>query len=90
MTPTAVHESSIIERLIFTRDKAEAILSLAFSPEDRERMRDLMDRNNKGALSGEEQSEMESFRRIGTFLGILQARARVFLETKGAGNGPGR
>jgi hypothetical protein len=89
MTPTAVHESSIIERLIFTPDKAEAILSLAFAREDHERMRDLMDRNNQGTLSAEEQAEMESFRRLGTFLGILQARARLFLESSGDANGPG-
>jgi hypothetical protein len=45
-----------------------------------------MDRNNKGTLSAEEQSEMESFRRIGTFLGILQARARLYLESGDAAN----
>jgi hypothetical protein len=90
MAPTAVHESSIIERLIFTPDKAEAILSLAFAREDHERMRDLMDRNNKGTFSAEEHGEMESFRRIGTLLGILQARARLFLESSSAANGPGR
>jgi hypothetical protein len=47
-------------------------------------MRYRMDRNKKGTLSPEERAEMESFRRIGTFLGILRLRARLFLESSGA------
>jgi hypothetical protein len=85
MSSAATHESSIMERLVWSPDKAEAILSIAFSPEDIERMRHLMDRNNEGTLSQEERAEMDDFRRVGTFLAILQARARLFLES---GNAP--
>lgn len=79
MPATAVHESAIIERLVLSPEKAEAIVSLAFSPEDERRMRELMEKNNQGVLSDLECAEMEGFRRVGALLGILQARARLAL-----------
>lgn len=84
MSTATVPESAIIERLVLSPDKAEAIASLAFAPEDQDRMRDLMDRNNQGVLTESEQSEMESFRRVGTLLGILQTRARLALGNQQA------
>jgi len=69
-----------MERLIFSPEKAEAIVSLAFPREDQERMLELMDRNNEGLLTDSERAEMEGFRRVGTLLGILQARARLTLD----------
>ena len=80
MSPSAVHESAIMERLVLSPEKAEAIMSLAFAREDQERMRELMDRNNQGLLTDSERDEMEGFRRVGTLLGILQARARLALD----------
>lgn len=68
-----------MERLILSPEKAEAIVSLAFAPEDQKRMRALMDCNNQGSLTDSERAEMEGFRRVGTLLGILQARARLAL-----------
>lgn len=80
MAQTAIHESAIMERLVLSPEKAEAIASLSFAHEDQERMRQLMDRNNQGLLTDSEREEMESFRRVGTLLGILQARARLALN----------
>jgi hypothetical protein len=80
MSQTVVHESAIMERLVLSPEKAEAIASLSFAREDQERMRELMDRNNQGLLTDSERAEMESFRRVGTLLGILQARARLALD----------
>ena len=76
-----LHESAIIERLILPPDQAEAIISLAFSPADQERMRELMERNNQGPLTESERVEMEGFRRVGALLGILQSRARLALAS---------
>ena len=61
MTATAIHESAIMERLILSPEKAEAIVSLAFSAEDQERMRELMERNNQGTLTDSERGEIEGF-----------------------------
>jgi hypothetical protein len=84
MSATAVHESAIMERLVLSPEKAEAIASLAFSAQDQERMRELMDRNNQGTLTESERAEMEGFRRVGTLLGILQSRARLALAGRQA------
>jgi hypothetical protein len=78
----AEHESAIMERLVISRESAKAILSLRFGAQDERRMQDLVDRNNKGALTADEQEEMESYRRIGRLLAILQARARVMLNDR--------
>lgn len=80
MSQTLLHESAIMERLVLSPEKAEAIASLSFAREDQERMRALMARNNQGLLTEPERVEMESFRRVGTLLGILQARARLALD----------
>lgn len=82
MSVSAVSESAIIERLVLSPEKADAIVSLTFAAEDEERMRELMERNNRGLLTESERAEMEGFRRVGTLLAILQARARLVLSSK--------
>jgi len=74
------HETSIFERLVVSPESAEAILSIRFTPEDEERMRGLMDRSNKGTINQEEIEEMEAYSRIGSFLAILQAKARLYVS----------
>ena len=46
-------------------------------------MRELMQRNNQGSITERERAEMESYRRVGTFLGVVQARARLHLRKAG-------
>ena len=74
---TVQQEVSILERLLVSPDSAQALLSIHFSPNDENRMRELMEKNNQGSISPEEQSEMEAFRQIGSFLAIVQAKARL-------------
>lgn len=76
-TPTVEFDSSIVKRLLDSPEKADALLSLRFSDTDEARMQELMEKNNRGTTSGAEQAEMESYRKIGTFLAILQAQARL-------------
>jgi hypothetical protein len=51
MSTVVLHESAIIERLVLPPDQAAAIMSLAFSPADLRRMRELGERNNQGSLA---------------------------------------
>lgn len=91
MNPTTIeHESSILERLVISAESARAILSIRFAPEDEERMRELMEKNNCGALSEVERAQMEAFRRVGSFLAIAQAKARLQLDNdrRRGSNGP--
>jgi uncharacterized protein YnzC (UPF0291/DUF896 family) len=59
-------------------------LAIKFTPEDEERIRELMERNNRGTITEREQAEIESYRRVGTFLGIVQAKTRLHLKKAGA------
>jgi hypothetical protein len=86
-TGTVKHEISILERLLVTPDSAQALLSIRFSPSDEELMRELMEKNNQGTISPEEQCEMEAFRQIGSFLAIVQAKARLqLMQSNGDGH----
>ncbi|MBI1901685.1 MAG: hypothetical protein HYS13_11325 [Planctomycetia bacterium] len=74
------HESSVFERLLMSPDAAQAILSLRFPADLEDRMRELMEKNNQGKITPDEQAEMEAYRRTGSFLAILQAKARIRLK----------
>lgn len=58
---------------------ARAVLSLGFSESQKSHMLELADRNNRGQLSPAEHDQMESYRRVGNFLALLHARARLSL-----------
>ncbi len=79
-------ESSIFERLLMSPESAQGILSIHFSAADEQKMRELMEKNNQGTIAPEEQAEMEAFRQIGSFLAIVQAKARLQLKSS---NGDG-
>lgn len=88
-TSTIQTEADIIADLIsrdegeFDPDAARAILQLRFSDRQNDRMRELADRHNRGELTGDEREVMESFRRVGNFLALLQAKARQSLKRSG-------
>lgn len=64
---------------------AESILRLRFADAQNDRMRALADKNNQGLLTEAERSEMESYRRVGNFISIMQAKARLSLEKSADG-----
>lgn len=64
----------------FDAGAARAVLSLGFSESQKSQMLDLADRNCRGLLSPAEQEQMESYRRVGNFLALLHARARLSLQ----------
>lgn len=59
---------------------AEMILALEFPAEDRERMNQLAERAREGALTPEEQFEIDAYERVGFFLSLLQSKARSSLK----------
>lgn len=64
----------------FDVNAARAVLSLGFSESQKSRMLELADRNNCGQLSPSEHEQLESYRRVGNFLALLHARARLSLK----------
>lgn len=84
--PVANPETAILSRLInpdragFTREAAQAFLQLDFDKRDREQMHKLSLKAQEGNLDPTEQTELESYRRIGYFLDLIRSKARASLK----------
>ncbi len=62
---------------------ARALLTLDFSPADKDRMHALAAKARAGALTDDELAEVEAYSRIGSLLGIVHSRARRALKRRG-------
>lgn len=88
-TPTSTSEAAIVGRLIkpdhgdFSPEAARELLSLRFGDEDQDRMRMLSLKAQEGTLTPSEQAEVENYRRVGYWLGILWSKARLSLKRAG-------
>jgi hypothetical protein len=84
-------EAAIVGRLMkpdrgdFSPEAARDLLSLRFSEEDQARMRELSRKAQAGTLTVAEQDEVENYRRVGYWLGILWSKARLSLKRAGMG-----
>ncbi len=82
-------DAAIVGRLIkpdhrdFSPEAAREILSIQLSPEDQAHMRELSRKAQEGTLTPIEQGEVESYRRVGYWLGILWSKARRSLKQAG-------
>ena len=82
-------EAAIVGRLIkpdhgnFSPEAARELLSLQFGEDDQKRMRDLSQKAQEGTLDAQEQAEVENYRRVGYWLGILWSKARLSLKNAG-------
>ncbi len=82
-------EAAIVGRLIkpdrgdFSPAAARELLSIRFGDEDETRMRELSRKAQQGTLTAAEQAEVENYRRVGYWLGILWSRARLSLKRAG-------
>ena len=78
-------ESAILNRIVepqqgrWPPEAAQAVLSLALSPEDREKMNGLAQKSAAGKLTTDEELEIESYRQVCRLVDLLKARARVSL-----------
>ncbi len=83
---TPVTEAEILTEVIgpnrpgLSPDTARAILELRFNETAREKMNRLAAKNNQGTLTEAERMEMENYVRVGTFLDLMQAKARLSLQ----------
>ena len=68
------------DRPDFAPDVAHSVLCLKFSAVRAQRMLELAGKGNRGDLTEPERAEVESFRLIGKFLGLIQAKARLSLK----------
>ena len=68
------------ERPDFAPEMARSILTLRFSETQNTRMRELAETNGQGTIAETELAEMESYRRVGNLLALLQAKAGLSLK----------
>jgi hypothetical protein len=59
---------------------ARWVLGMRFGEDAQSRIRGLLDRNNRGELSEAERSLLDKYLRVGQFIDLLQAKARVTLR----------
>jgi hypothetical protein len=82
-----ISEVQILEQVIIPNqpgmpaELARAILDLRFSPSAVSRMNELAEKNGPGTLTEAERQEMESYARVGNFLNLMQAKARLSLAS---------
>ena len=79
-------KAAILTRLIdpsngsWSAEAARAILTIELPADDRARLNELAANARDGSLSAEETAELESYRRVGRFLELMKAKARLSLD----------
>ena len=64
-------------------EAARYLLSIDFSEADHSRMQELMDKSNEGALTSDEDAELDGYVNIANVLSVMHSRARVALRSAG-------
>jgi hypothetical protein len=83
-TPT---DSDIFARVIAADEAippnvARSVLAWKFPEPDLDRVRKLQEKNNAGTISDAERRELESYVRVGQFVAVMQAKARLTLKKR--------
>jgi hypothetical protein len=92
-SPVLTSEAAILSRVleadkpVFSAAVARAILALDFNQTDKERMRQLSAKAREGALTPDEQVEINNYERVGHFLNLIQSKARCSLKAGRGTNG---
>ncbi len=85
MSEATITEADILTQVInpdrpgLPTELARAILDLKFNPAALDRMNELAEKNRQGALTTTERAVLEKYLRVGNFLNLIQAKARLSL-----------
>jgi hypothetical protein len=93
MPPTStITEADILSEVVspdrpgISPEFARSILELRFSDRANKRIRQLLDKNNKGTITEAERAELDKFLRVGQFLDLMQAKASLSLQQSSGTN----
>ena len=64
---------------------AQSILGMRFTDEAQTTIRGLLDKNNQGSLTEPEREALQKYLRVGQFIDLLQAKARLSLQNASRG-----
>ena len=90
--PTEITEADILSQVIapdqptLPEASARSIVGLCFNQRAIDRMNELADKNRRGTLTDAERTELEKYQRVGNFLNLLQAKARLSLKHQSNGS----
>jgi hypothetical protein len=59
---------------------ARAVLAVRFNDAATSRIRELLQKNNAGLITTSEKADLEKYLRVGQFLDLMQAKARLSLK----------
>jgi hypothetical protein len=86
---STVTESDIFAEVIPSAEEglapevARSLLQWRFTERAVQRMNELAERNRQGTISTSEREELEKYLRVGSFVNIVHARARLSLKSAG-------
>jgi hypothetical protein len=89
-------ETAILTRAIqlnndnLSATAARALLRIQLDPHDRQRLHELLTKNQEETLSGDERSEVDCYLHVGMIVDLVQAKAHAALRARkrpGRGNG---
>ena len=89
---STITEADILAEIIapnrpgFGPELAQSILALKFSKSATTKIRGLLRKTNRGTVSAAERLALEKYLRVGQFLDLLQAKARVSLRRAANGS----
>jgi hypothetical protein len=67
----------------FSPSAARAMLKVDFQASDRERMNELAEKARSGTLTPQEKAAIDNYERVGHFLDLIHAKARLSLRKRG-------
>src|ERR1700722_13931420 len=85
-----ITEAEILEKVVvadqpgLSPDVARLILDLHFNSDADERIRSLLKEKNAGKITETESAELDKYLRVGQFIDLLQAKARLSLRSAGS------
>jgi hypothetical protein len=87
--PASSTEFDILAQVVMPKepslqaDLARCILDMQFGEEATTSIRALMEKNNRGTISDAEKHLLERYLRVGEFIDMLRAKARISLQEIG-------
>jgi hypothetical protein len=63
-----------------SQEFARAVLAVRFNDTATNRIRALLQKNNAGTISSAEKADLEKYLRVGQFIDLMQAKARLSLQ----------
>ena len=81
----ALTEATILEKIVspgiadLTPEAARSLLEFKFDAPTTKRVRQLLQKNNRGTISADERIDLEKYLRVGEFLDLVHAKAKLSL-----------